>query len=307
MTAPFGLKTQYDRDWVGRYQAIKSDIETININPNVAYRLLDWLSVGAGPTIQHTHAELTNAIDSTAIARLANPLLPAGFALPDGAARVTGESLSVGYNLGVLAELSPGTRFGASYRSQISNRLEGTATFSLPAPLAANPRFQNTPARTDLKTPDILSLAAYHELSPEFVLLAGVQWTNWSVVKNLRVERPDGSSLTDQPERWHGTWFGSVGASWRPDPNWTVRGGVAFDPTPIRNQFRTARLPDSDRYWLATGLGYVWTPDLRFDAAYVHIFGGNAPITEVSQTGDVLVGRYSDHIDIVSFSATLRF
>lgn len=307
VTAPFGLKTQYDSDWVGRYQAIKSDIETVNINPNVAYRVVDWLAVGGGPAIQHAHAELTNAINSTAVARLANPLLPAGFSLPDGTARVTGDSLSIGYTLGVLAEISPGTRLGASYRSQISHRVEGTATFNVPTVLAVNQRFQNTPASTDLKTPDILSLAASHEISPGLTLLAELQWTNWSVIKHLRIERPDGSTLSDQPEQWHGTWFGSLGATYRPDPNWTLRGGLAFDPTPIRNEFRTARLPDSDRYWLAAGLSYRWTPDLRFDAAYVHIFGGNVPINEAWQTGDVLTGRYSDHIDIVSLSATLRF
>jgi long-chain fatty acid transport protein len=137
--------------------------------------------------------------------------------------------------------------------------------------------------------------------------LAEIQWTNWSVVKNLRIERPDGSALTDQPEQWRGTWFASIGASYYPDPNWTIRGGFAFDPTPVRNQFRTARIPDADRYWLAMGLGYKWTADLRFDAAYVHIFAGGAPINEVSQTGDLLAGRYSDHVDIVSLSATLRF
>ena len=75
----------------------------------------------------------------------------------------------------------------------------------------------------------------------------------------------------------------------------------------VRNQFRTARLPDANRYWLAAGLGYRWTADLRFDAAYVHIFGGDAPINEVSRTGDLLLGRYSNHVDIVSLSATLRF
>jgi long-chain fatty acid transport protein len=307
VTAPFGLKSQYNSDWVGRYQAVKSELDIININPNVAYRVTDWLSVGGGPAIQHTSAELTNAINSTSVAHLANPLLPPGLALPDGSVRVTGDSLSVGYNLGVLAQLSPESRFGVSYRSQVSHRLEGSTALSVPAPLAADPRFQNTPTRTDLKTPDVLSLAGSHQISPDLVLLAEVQWTNWSVVKNLRVERPDGSALTDQPEQWHGTWFASIGASYHPDPNWTIRGGFAFDPTPIRNQFRTARLPDSDRYWLAAGLGYEWTPDLRFDAAYVHIFGGSAPINEVSQTGDLLAGRYSDHIDIVSLSATLRF
>jgi long-chain fatty acid transport protein len=307
ITAPFGLTTQYDIGWVGRYQAIKSDIETININPNIAYRVLEWLSIGGGPAIQHAHTEFTNAINATTLVHLASPLLPAGLTLPDGSARVTGNSLSVGYTLGLLAEVSPGTRFGASYRSQISHRVEGSATFNVPAPLATSPVFQNTPARADLKTPDVVSLAGSREVSPQVTLLAEVQWTNWSVVKNLRIERPDGSALTDQPEQWHGTWFGSVGATYRPDPSWVIRGGLAFDPTPVRNQFRTARLPDSDRYWLSLGLGYRWTSDLRFDAAYAHIFAVNPSINEMSQTSDLLVGRYSNHIDIVSLSATLRF
>ena len=307
VTTPFGLKSQYNSDWVGRYQAIKSDLEIININPNIAYRVTDWLSIGGGPAIQHASAELTNAINSTTVARLANPLVPVGLTLPDGSVRVTGDSLSVGYNLGVLAEISQGMRLGASYRSQISHRLEGSAMLNVPASLLADPRFQNTLTRTDLKTPDIVTAAGSYHISPDLILLVEVQWTNWSVVKNLRVERPDGSALTDQPEQWHGTWFASIGGSYHPDPSWTIRGGFAFDPTPIRNQFRTARLPDADRYWLAVGLGYTWTPRLRFDVAYVHIFGGSAPINEVSQTGDMLVGRYSNHIDLVSLSATLRF
>ena len=118
ITAPFGLKTQYDSGWVGRYQAIMSDIETININPNIAYRVFDWLSVGGGPAIQHTHTELTNAINSTTVAHLANPFLPVGLTLPDGLASVAGNDWSVGYNLGLLAEVSPATRLGVSYRSQ---------------------------------------------------------------------------------------------------------------------------------------------------------------------------------------------
>jgi long-chain fatty acid transport protein len=307
VSTPFGLGSQYDAGWVGRYQAIKSSFETININPNVAYRVADWLAVGGGPAIQHAHVELTNAINSTTVARLANPLLPAGLTLPDGFSRITGDSLSVGYTVGLLAELSPGTRVGASYRSQVGHRIEGNAAFSVPAPLVASRLFQNTPASADLKTPDIVSLAGSHQISAEVTLLAEIQWTNWGVLKNLRIERPDGSAITDQPEQWHGTWFGSFGATYRPDPNWTFRGGLAFDPTPIRNEFRTARLPDASRYWLAFGLGYRWTPDLTFDAAYVHILGGTASINEMSQTGDLLVGRYSVNADIVALSATLRF
>jgi len=307
LTSPFGLATQYEPGWVGRYQAVKSRLNVVNINPNVAYQLADWLSIGGGPAIQHASAELTSAINSTAVAHFANPLLPAGVVLPDGYVRVNGDSWSVGYNLGVLVQISPETRLGASYRSQISHRLDGPGYVTIPAPLSADPRFHSTATQTDLKTPDIVSLAGSQRIAPNLILLAEVQWTNWSVVKNLRVQRPDGSALTDQPEQWHGTWFGSVGATWYPDPDWTVRGGFAFDATPVSNQFRTARLPDADRYWLAAGVGYRWTADVSFDAAYVHIFAANAAINEVSPTGDVLTGRYSGHVDLVSLSATLRF
>ena len=101
-------------------------------------------------------------------------------------------------------------------------------------------------------------------------------------------------------------WCAGIGELLRA-PNWTIRSGFAFDPTPVRNQFRTTRVPDADRYWLAVGLGYQWTADLRLHAAYVHIIGADVPINETLQTDDLLIGRYSDHFDIVSLSATLRF
>src|SRR5260370_18117829 len=218
LTAPFGLQTEYESDWVGRYQAIRSDIATINIKPNVAYRVSDWLSIGGGPAIQHVGAEFTNAINSTTVVHLANPSLTAGLILPDGLAKVTGDSWSVGYTVGALIEISPGTRLGASYRSQVSQRIEGTAAFTVPAPLAASPQFQNTPARADLKTPDVVSLAASHELSPDITLSPEVHWTNWRVVKNLQISRPDGSILSSRPVQWHGPWFGTIGATCRTDP-----------------------------------------------------------------------------------------
>jgi long-subunit fatty acid transport protein len=95
--------------------------------------------------------ELTNAINSTTLPHLANPLLPPGLTFTDGFVRVTGGSLAVGYNLGVFAQVSQRTRLGASYRSQVSHRLEGTAMFDVPVPLASDPRFQNTPPALTLK------------------------------------------------------------------------------------------------------------------------------------------------------------
>ena len=53
INAPFGLKTEYDPTWIGRFQAIKSEIKTVNINPSLAYKLNDMVSLGAGISAQY--------------------------------------------------------------------------------------------------------------------------------------------------------------------------------------------------------------------------------------------------------------
>ena len=59
ITSPYGLETDYDSDWVGRYQALNSDLTTVDINPSLAYKVNDWLSVSGGVSLQYMHAELT--------------------------------------------------------------------------------------------------------------------------------------------------------------------------------------------------------------------------------------------------------
>jgi long-chain fatty acid transport protein len=44
----FGLASDYSLNWVGRYYLTNSSLITGQINPNIAYRINDWLSVGAG-------------------------------------------------------------------------------------------------------------------------------------------------------------------------------------------------------------------------------------------------------------------
>jgi long-chain fatty acid transport protein len=62
VNAPFGLKTVYDDNWIGRFQGIKSDLTTINYNPAVAYKVTDAFSVGAGVNYQFLQADLTNGV-----------------------------------------------------------------------------------------------------------------------------------------------------------------------------------------------------------------------------------------------------
>ena len=104
--APFGLKTEYDSTWKGRTQAIKSELKTININPSIAWKASESLSLGAGVSFQYAEATLTN------------------FAGAPGVATVEGDDTGWGFNLGALWQLSEAMRIGFAYRSVADQSLE---------------------------------------------------------------------------------------------------------------------------------------------------------------------------------------
>lgn len=301
--APFGLTTQYEDGWAGRYIALRSELVTYQINLTTAYRVDETLSVGLGVSYLRADAELTNAVNFG----------PFG----DGVARVRGDDATWGYNAGVLWQPRPGTRIGADYRSGYKLQLAGDVTTAFPGTAAQfsllSPAQQgafaaaNGNARADLRLPEIATLSLVQQLAPRWEILADVAWTRWSVFQSLQVARDDGSILSTTPENWRNTWRIALGVNFDLDSRWRLRGGVAFDQSPVREADRTPRVPDSDRYWLAVGAQYRFTKALAIDAGYAHIFVRNARIDDTPvdaagnavATGGKLVGEYRSYIDIV--------
>ncbi|MGH8753264.1 MAG: OmpP1/FadL family transporter, partial [Burkholderiales bacterium] len=171
VSAPFGLFTQYNGDWVGRYQALKSDIKTFNLNPSLAYKVNDRVSFGAGFNAQYINANFTKAIDfgllSTGVSQSA-----------DGAFDVSGNSWAYGYNLGALFQFPTDTRVGIAYRSTVRQTLVGSASFTnVPAALSADPRFANSKMTAEITLPDSISLSAVQEIGNKWELLSDVTFT----------------------------------------------------------------------------------------------------------------------------------
>jgi long-chain fatty acid transport protein len=306
ITAPYGLMTRYDNDWVGRYNALRSELATIDINPSVAYRILPWLSVGGGVSAQYAKVTLSRALNLAFLGQ------------PDGNFRVDGDSWGFGFNGGVLIQPLDGTRIGLSYRSQVYHRIEGDADFTV-SPVAAavlGAAVADSKASSEFRSPATATASLTQRITPDLDVMFDVQWTNWETFDKLLVQRDDTTPLTNQAENWSNTWFAALGASWRVTDQWTLRSGIAYDKTPMKDEFRTARLPDQDRYWLSVGFGYKFTEALSMDAGYTHVFiRNNSPIDETSPGGDGLptptggrlVGTYDAAIDIISISAKLRF
>ncbi len=309
INSPFGLKTKYNDDWVGRYYAVNSELTTININPTLAAKLTDNLSVGVGVNLQYAEAELSNAIDFGLIGF--SNRLPTRPQASDGFVKLTGDDWSWGYNLGLLYELNQKTRIGLAYRSPIKHELEGDADFTVPAavtPLTATGRFRDTGVKTELKLPDTLSLSAYHEISPRVAVTADVTWTGWSSFEELRVKfdnpvEPDNV----QPENWHDSFRYSLGVNYALSNAWQLRAGVAYDESPSDEKYITPRIPDDNRTWLAIGASFTPSDAFSFDVGYAHLFIDDTSTNLESTTNGRLRGKFDSHVDIVGVQMTWRF
>lgn len=265
--------------------------------------------MGAGLDIQYASAVLSNAIDFGLIGRTVGlRTLPQS---ADGFVKVAGSDWSVGYNLGLLYEPSPSTRIGLAYRSSVTHQLKGDADFTVPAvaaPLRARGRFTDTGAEAELKLPDSLSLAVRQQVSPKVALMADVTWTNWSRFKELRINFDNPAQPPSvQPENWRDTFRVGLGTTYAATDALTLRAGVAYDKSPVTNEFRTVRIPDNDRFWLAVGAGYRLSKSLSIDVGYAHLFVPNASINQGSATEGFLRGEFNNHVDVVGVQFTWNF
>ncbi len=304
INVPFGLQTEYDPSWIGRFQAIKSKIQTINLNPSVSYQVSDSISLGAGLNYQHISGDLTSAVNYSAAAGGA---LGAGL---EGVSTMTGSDTAWGYNVGALVDVTPATRIGVSYRSRIKYTLNGTVTFSnVPAALAASPSLANGDVTLPITMPDSFSISAFHQLSDKWDLMADATRTGWGVLQQLKIDRADGSNVQTAQHNWKSTWRVAVGATHHYNEQWLARVGVAHDKTPVPDAYRTARIPDSDRTWLAIGGQYRLSQAGTLDFGYAHLFMKDASIAnDQTATGaGNLVGTYANSVNIVAVQYAYAF
>ena len=293
---PFGLKTEYDAGWRGQLTAIKSDIKTYNVNPSIAYKLTDTVSLGAGVSWQRIEAELTNAANAAGT----------------NIATLKASDSGYGFNLGALVNLTPAIRYGITYRSKISYKLDGTINLSaLPA--------ANGGATADLTIPENLSLSIVGAVSPSWDLMGDVTYTRWSRFQQLTVLRTTasiaggvGSTITTLPFNWRNTLRFSVGANYKPNQSWKLRAGLAFDQTPTNDVDRTPRLPDQNRTWLALGVQYKVTKTGAIDFGYAHEFIKSASVNNTvpgfaTCAAGCLKGSFSNQADLLSIQYSQSF
>jgi long-chain fatty acid transport protein len=320
VNVPFGLKTDYDSGWAGRFQALKSEVKTVNINPSFAFKANDTVSLGFGVSYQKMQGEFTG---------MQNFVVAPGVSAGEGFYTMSADDWSWGYNLGALFQVNSDTRAGIAYRSEIEQNLRGSALITPPvvsalftggtgvtqAMINAAAAASSGNIGLDIKLPQTFSASIFHQYSPKISVMGDISWTGWSSVPKLEVIGNTGAPLLRTIYNWRDTYRISAGASYKYNDAWTSRIGVAFDQSPVRDETRTARLPDSDRTWLSIGAKYAISQAGAIDFGYAHLFMKDASInnnrggvdTASTAAYGSLAGTYKNSVDILSVQYTHSF
>ena len=293
ISAPFGLSVKFPGTWAGsNYAADSSYLKTYNFSPSFAYRINDTISVGVGVQIQYAKADLKQCYGA-----------PCGF---HGAPLVElkGDDWGYGFTAGITWTPTPTTTVGIGYRSGINQKIGGTLGI---------PEVSSYNVNTTINLPDTVSAGLRQRLTPQWTLLATVEWANWSRIGTATIS---GAPVpTVLPFQYDDGWFFSLGAEYMWNKQFTLRGGVGFEKSPITDDVRMPLIPDNDRTWLSVGATYQWNERISLDFAYSHLFVKSTSIDITAASGNPwwatthvnYVGDVSSHVDVVSVGFHYRW
>lgn len=297
----FGLETNWPNDWEGRFivGGTKAELLTLSVNPVLAFKPWDRVSISMGPVMQYLDVDLRRKAYTFGLAG-------------EPEAKFTGDDTGWGWNAALLVWLTEDIKFGAAYRSEVRHRIYGQLEFSeeVGAPFFYN----DTRFAANFTTPAnaYMGLAwTYGPLTLEFDL----QWTDWSSYDELKAEFKNpvgGQNELVVEEDWHDAWAYRFGGQFAVTEYLDVRAGIAYDESPIPSRSVSPRIPGSDRWIYAVGLGGHFK-GFGADLAYQYVDaesvkmgrngGDDSPVPNAP-----LEGKFKDvDAHIIAFNLSYRF
>lgn len=296
-SAPFGLKTHYDADFIGRFQSRKADLKTMDVNPSVAYKINDAVSVGAGVSYQRIKVSIERSF-------FAGVELPQAISLDDHA---------WGWNIGAMFNLGSATRLGLSYRSAIDYTLGGTVAIG---------GVGSAGAATEFSLPATTSAGLFHQINDRWQVLGDVTWTQWSKLQNAQLilttnglgATPAGAVVDTLDLQFRNSYRVGLGVNYRWSSDLTLRFGVAYDRTPVPDSaHRLPILPDSSRKWTAIGAKFRLSKAGVLDVGYAHLFVNSGDVFRdrgmmgVAGAQGILSGTYRESANTLSLQYSHSF
>jgi long-chain fatty acid transport protein len=321
--SPFGLGTEFDDNWAGRYNNYNATLQTVSVNPNLAVKLTDKLSLAAGISAMWLDIKLEKKIDSSRFLGNPNYNNPNVSAF-DVDSSLQGDTVGIGFNAAAHYKACDWLALGASYRSQVKQNISSAdadftkPSLALPAPLNQlyATWFNDTTASGTVTLPDMLSLGAvFRPLERLSVEIDGI-WTRWSTYDELSftfsnpiVVIPKPLTVVDRSitsKDWHDVWRIQVGAEYKVTDWFDFRLGYIWDESPVPDATVDYILPTDNRSLYSIGGGFHWQ-NWTVDVSYTYLDCDNRTIT-ARQSDGILESEFkSVDANLIGLSLSYKF
>lgn len=354
---PYGLGTEWQpevggervvpTDFEGRFLGYSSTLQSIYVQPTVAYAINDMIAIGVGFDVVMGALELNQRLDfaeqaapapaptGTSLAQLG---IPYGTDFANGTLEASG-AMGYGGHVGIWVRLTDALHLGARYLSSVKLDYEGTATFDpvptgvvLPAgnpfgapagtPLdgvitalnlfSAGQLLDDQDVTASITMPDQLTVGASFSLTPSLTLMADWQWVHWAVFDSLVADFEIAPSLALE-ELYENTNALRIGFEFEANPLLTLRGGYLYHQGAAPDRTVTPLLPEGQRNEFTGGFGLHLTDMLSANVAYQYIRQdkrrGRVRSWRPGETvgSDINGGLYEFNAHLVAATLTVHF
>lgn len=289
VNANYGLATETDTTSAAAIFGSHTSITTVEFNPNIAYRIDDEFTVGAGLRMVYGEGEVSATTPAWIGAISANPNVPESISarLPSAGTELKsmeGDDIGYGWKAGASWQINANNRIGLAYHSGVDLDLDGTVS----GVVYNGGQDITIKGYLPIELPAFAELASYHQLTENWAMHASINWTEWSTFERLVAYfpgevKPTGDIESDivKEENFKDSMRYAIGTTYTVNDQWTLRAGVALDNTAVDDEHRTTTIPDTDRFWFSMGTGYQVSENLSVDLGVTYIrMHGDAPISE---------------------------
>jgi len=267
LNSHFGLSTDYGNDYAATVFAEETLIHTYYVTPSVSFKPVESVSLGLGVSYIHGKGEIKNSTTKEMATLTANQL-------PNNTTLLSleGDGDAWGYQLGVAWNVVEGHTLGVRYESAVDLDFEGDITY-LPSPNAKS-------GTLTANLPAIFEVGYVGKLTDRWSVMAGAQQTRWHSFKTLTADIDGEGKQELKDEQWQDAWRYSVGGEYAMSEDITLRAGIGYDNSPVREKKRTLSIPDADREWYSIGASFKLAKAGSIDASFMYLTGGEADVNE---------------------------
>jgi long-chain fatty acid transport protein len=302
----FGLGTEYDEDWPGKYNIYKAVVKTVTVNPNVAFKVNDKLSLAAGVSAMWLDLDLEQKIDVGKTMGQPGAL--------DVDQELTGDDWGYGFNLAAHYKACDWMSLGLSYVSRVDQDVDGDADFTKPPVSDLDPVFNDTGVSGEITLPDMLFMGVTFYPADRWSLEIDAIWNGWSSYDELVIEYDHfiavdpltGLPVTEARVKkdWDDVWRFQFGAEYKATDWLDLRLGYVFDESPIPDETVDYLVPANDRHLYSLGCGMHWG-EWILDLSYTYLVIENRSVDARPQDG-ILDSRFEDGVTHL-FGASLSY